>query len=84
MANPFVKDDDDNPLGSLFAPLAEEIGKLRAERTALQNQVDNLRAHKKEAEDWLAANWQKYCEAKAAFEDIKRRAHMLYFADEAT
>lgn len=61
-------------LHELAQQLTEEITRLNGEKRALEITVANLQSHRREAETWLAENWQKYSLAKADYALMKKRA----------
>lgn len=64
-------------LHELAQQIAEEVTQLQQQKQALEITVANLQNHRREAEAWIAENWQKYSQAKADYASMKQNALAL-------
>jgi chromosome segregation ATPase len=64
-------------LHELTQQIAEEVTRLQQQKQALEITVANLQSHRREAEAWLAENWQRYSQAKTEYADMKRQCREL-------
>jgi hypothetical protein len=67
----------DGIFSDALSGISESIQQLKQQKQALEAQVFALQSTKKEAEDWLNANFQKYVDAKGHFEFMQRKVRAM-------